>query len=118
MLKFTTIRDADVDATPELDVMAGPCRVTHIRVGNVDSSTALAYLKLYDDPNPTVGTSIPDYVFELPAGKIVDLSLGSGIPFANGLSFACVTTGGTAGLASPGASAVVTANLTLLPGVS
>ncbi len=118
-LKGTTIRDADVDESPELDVMAGPCRLTHIRAGNVDSAAdAAMYLKLYDDLNPTVGTSVPDYVFEIPLNKIVDIPLGAGIVFVNGLSFACVTVGGTVGTTGPVATKLITANFTLLPGVS
>lgn len=122
-LKFSIAKDADADSTAEKDVMAGPCRITNIRVDNnvdTDSGTqTVVYLKLYDDLNPTVGTTAPDYIFEIPADQQVNLNPkgGKGIKFVNGLSYAVVQEPGTAGTTDPATNTTVTVTMDLLPGV-
>lgn len=71
-------------------------------VVEVDNSnnTVAAYLKLYDHASPTVGTTAPNWVFLCPANVKRTYSCPGGSAFTN-LSLACVTTGGTAGTASP-----------------
>lgn len=120
-LKFSVVKDDDANATVEKDVMAGPCRVTHIKVKNDNSGTpTVVYLKLYDDLNPTVGTTAPDFDFKIPSGVEFSLPLngGKGIKFVNGLSFACIKEAGTAASAQTAPDTNVDVFLTTLPGVS
>jgi hypothetical protein len=114
---YTLVKDGTCDNAAEKDVMAGPCRLASLYVNNAENS-ASSYLKLYDDENPTVGTTVPDFVIEVPGRFIGSLPCNppNGYPFSTGLSFAAVTAGGTAGTTSPSSSFVV--ELTLLPGVS
>lgn len=119
---YSIVNDADSDASIALDVMSGPCRLMHIHVDN-NANSADSFLKLYDNVNPTVGTTVPDYVFKAQQTAAnaedrleIPCNVGTGFKFTNGLSFACVTVGGTAGVTGPTSSVIVT--LTLLPGVS
>lgn len=111
-----TIIDIPVDdGSAYLDLMVGPCRVMNIHVNNADGS--LNYVKLYDDLNPTIGTSVPDYVFEVPASVETPFPCnpGKGLPFDKGVSLAVVTAGGTGGITGP---TLVTVSLTCLKGLS
>lgn len=121
-LKATVVKDADADSTVEKDVMSGPCRVTHIKA--VHTGAAVVYLKLFDDLDPTLGTTAPDFDFKIPAsgnGAIefgIPINGGAGIPFDNGLSFACINEAGTAAGAQTNPISNVAVYLTCLPGVS
>lgn len=67
---------------------------------HIDNSAlaAVAYVKLYDTASAvTVGTTVPDWVFRIPASVQLAITLMGGVAFANGLQVATVTTGGTAG---------------------
>lgn len=117
-LKATVVKDADADSTVEKDVMSGPCRVTHIKVNS--TATTAVYLKLFDDLDPTLGTTAPDYDFKIPLNVEFGIPIngGEGIPFANGLSFAVINEAGTAAAAQTDPDATVEVYLTCLPGVS
>lgn len=120
-LKATVVKDADADSTVEKDVMSSPCRVTHIKVKNDGTGTPTAvYLKLFDDLDPTLGTTAPDYDFKIPANVEFGIPIngGEGIPFANGLSFACIKEAGTAATTQTDPDTTVEVYLTCLPGVS
>lgn len=109
---FSIVKDTDADETVEADVLGGPCRVTDIYTEGV---AAASYLKFYDDIAPIVGTTIPDYVIEIPASGTLARAafplFGKPLEFSEGLSFACVTTGGTAGDTGPTGSVVVVLGL-------
>lgn len=120
-LKASIIYDSLTEAgrDNENDVMSGPCRLTHIRVKNGDA--AILYLKLFDNVNPTLGTTAPDFVFMIPSSGTqasfdIPVNGGAGIKFNNGLSYAIVTTGGTGGTAGPTAATLLV--LQAIPGVS
>lgn len=101
------VKDTVANATPVKDVMAGPCRVTHIHATN--GAAAVMYLKLYDNINPSVGTTDPVEIMTLRGsgteGGVSDFPVD--MEFEEGLSFACVTTGGTAGTTDPTSSVIV-----------
>ena len=117
-LKASVVQDADADSTIEKDVMSGPCRVTHIKVES--AATTAVYLKMFDDLNPTLGTSAPDYDFKIPLNVEFGIPIngGAGIPFANGLSFACINEAGTAAGGQTDPDGTVAVTLSCLPGVS
>ena len=114
---YSIIRDADADENAELDVMAGPCRVTHCEVVNGDAATR--YVRLFDNKNPTVGTTPPDHVLFIPSSAVKALAtfpFPEPLVFANGLSFCMVTVGGTVGAVGPTLTSKIV--LHVRPGVS
>jgi len=130
---LTFIYDSDANATIEKDVMEGPCTLLAIWC-DMDTNSVLlgAFLKLYDDVNPTVGTTDPTDVefFEgktlaVDTDKLITTRLpnaGKGIKFPKGLSFAFVawvsaTDGpGTSGTGNPVTQAAIA--LVLKKGIS
>lgn len=97
---------ADEDATDSHDVMKGPCRLDSLHYKNGDAS--VNYLKLYDNVDPVIGTTVPDFVFMLPASGEDTIPFPFPIVFENGLSWAIVTAGGTGGVTGPTATSTVT----------
>lgn len=54
-----------------------------------NAAAAVRYLKIYDKATaPTVGTDIPVLTIALPASTAFSLSIGNGLAFRNGISFA------------------------------
>lgn len=103
--------DTDVTNAAVKDVMNGPGYLHAIVVDNTGG--AAFHLKLYDNGNPTVGGTDPDWILFVPAAGIytflfkVYTSAGiyeSGVYFATGLSWAGVTEAGTAGTTDPSAT--------------
>lgn len=112
------VQDTDADNTVEKDVVVGPCRLLHVEATN--PNTAVVYLKLFNKINPVLGTDAPDEIIECAGsgteGGVTDIPIHppKGLLFSVGLSFACVTAGGTAGTTSPTSN--VTVNLHVQPG--
>lgn len=68
---------------------------------------AATFLKLYNNAAPTIGTTAPDAIFMIPANATISVAIPGGVTFATALSYAAVTTGGTAGVtATTGAFAL------------
>lgn len=98
---LTVIRDTDADATSEADVNTGAATLYIIQIDNSANSTQAVFLKLYNATAPTIGTTAPDFVLRVAGGATVRLAIAEGLSFPTGLSFACVTAGGTGGTTSP-----------------
>lgn len=90
---------------PDNNVLGAAGKVYMIEVDNT-ANAASSYLKLYDDGNPTVGTTAPEDVVRVKAGQKRCLVIPEGLDFTI-LSFACVTTPGTAGTSSPASPVIV-----------
>ena len=75
------------------------------------SNGAASYLKIYDSLGPTIGTTDPDWI--LPVAASVQRTFlfteddVMGLTIANGISYGCVTAGGTAGTTSPTSSVIL-----------
>lgn len=114
---FSLLKDADADEVVVKDAMQGPCRVTEIQV--LGPTSATGYLKLYDDANPTVGTTVPDYVLPVTvAGTAVKTTYtfpDTPLVFRNALSWALVQEAGTAGTTAP--ASTCTAELAVKEGI-
>lgn len=100
------IRDTDVDETAENDVNAGAGTLYGIKINNSLNSAA-SFVKLYNNAAPTVGTTAPDMVIKVKAGKTRSLLIPQGISFPTGISYACVTAGGTGGVTGPTSAVTV-----------
>jgi hypothetical protein len=93
----------------EKDILGGACRLFALFITGDVSVTD--YVKLYDNSDPTGGTTAPD--FSIPVAEVANLG-GShpnvfdpdGEPFANGLSVGADDAGGTALGTSPTACIV------------
>ena len=89
-LRHAALRDEDLKNTPRKDVMGGACTVYAIECHN-DGTGGTKYVKMFDAVNPTMGTTIPDFVFEVANNFKSIMTFPDGIAFANGLSFAATT---------------------------
>ncbi len=103
------IKETSAGATANNDVTGTSGTIYMIEVDNAANSSS-SFMKIYDDAAPTIGTTVPDHVFRVPANQVRQIVCPGGMDFSN-LSFAVVTAGGTMGTTSP-ASAVVVAIVT------
>ena len=71
-----------------------------VDVDNGSNGSNPAYLKVYDNASPTVGTTAPDLIFKVAASLRRSFVIPEGIAFTN-LSMACVIEAGTAGTTDP-----------------
>lgn len=98
---LTIVRDTDADGTAEANVNSGAAVLHLLQVDNTGNASAASYLKIYDATSATVGTTEPDVVIRVPGGATLKLAIPQGLSFATGITFACVTAGGTGGTTSP-----------------
>ncbi len=98
---LSVIREIDSDATPQEDVNSGAATLYLISIDNTANAAQKNYLKLYNSLTATVGTTAPDIIIPVPGGSTVTVAMPEGVSFATGLSFATVTTAGTAGATNP-----------------
>lgn len=98
--------DTDADATSENDVRSGASTVYLVDIDNA-SNSAVTYIKFYNAASPTVGTTAPDMILIAAASTRVVYSIPQGHSFGTALSFAGLTTGGTAGTTSPTSNVTV-----------
>lgn len=93
--------DTTGDTTIEKMVRAGQTTIYAIFVDNSLLASPV-YLKFYDDPNPTGGTTDPDDQFLIPASTRVPFFLGpDGMEYSSGLSFAVSDSPGTQAGSAP-----------------
>lgn len=68
------------------------------------ANSAASYLKIYNTATVTVGTTVPDFVYLVPASTKITLVFPSGTTLGTAMTFATVTAGGTAGTTPPTAA--------------
>jgi hypothetical protein len=90
----------DADETSNNSVTGASGSIYQLEIDNTNNSDNPAYLKIYDNASPVVGTTAPDFIFKAAISKTMSLAIPSGLPF-NSLSFAVVVSGGTAGTTGP-----------------
>ena len=90
----TIVTDTSAGATGQT-VVSSAVRIYAVYANN--TTGAKAYVKLYNNATPTIGTNNPDIVLMFPASTARQYSFPEGIPLATALTYACVTTGGTTG---------------------
>jgi len=94
------IKDTEANATPETNVTGAAGTLYMLDIDNRGNPADVAYLKIYDDAAPTVGTSDPDFIFKVPVNQRRQIVCPDGLDFA-ALSFAVVTAPGTPGTTDP-----------------
>lgn len=100
------IVQTDADETANNDVTGTSGSIYMIEIDNEGNADNAAYLKLYDNASPTIGTTSPDWVFKVAVNQKRSIVVPSGLDFTN-LSFACVISGGTAGTTGPTSAVIV-----------
>ena len=66
------------------------------------------WLKIYDHVDPTIGTTVPDFIFQLDASASRQYIMTAGSTFANGISYAVIKgAGGTGGTTAPDSACTV-----------
>ena len=103
---FKIISDSDSDSTSENNVNDGAATVYSIDIDNV--AAAVSYFKAWNAAVPVVGTTAPDLILGpiVASGRRTCVITG-GLSFATALSFATVTTAGTAGTTNPASDVIV-----------
>lgn len=96
----------EANSTSNNNVTGAAGSIFQIDLDNSANADNPAYLKIYDNASPTVGTTPPDLIFKAPVNTRLNMCVPDGIAF-NDLSFAVVTTGGTAGTTDPTSAVVV-----------
>jgi len=89
------LTDDDVDETAVDNVFGGSATVYSM---HMDVPSGTTHLRLYDNADPTVGTTEPDFIFKLT--EEVCWTIIDGITF-NNLSYAAVQEDGTSGNTGP-----------------
>lgn len=98
-------------ATADDAVVGAAAKVASIYVDN-SANSAASYVCLYDNADPTVGTTVPDEVIYVRAGKKRWINyVDDKLEFGTAISVACKTAGGTAGTTSP--TSTVTMRMTV-----
>lgn len=107
-LGATKFTDLVLDATINYLVTTANEELYGLEIDN-SQNTVDVFVKVWDlDTGVDLGTTVPDFVFRVDAGKKVplpltggDLSTDIGVTMATGIAIACVTAGGTGGSTSP-----------------
>lgn len=98
--------DSDVDNTAENNVNDGAATIYSIVIDNT-ANAATSYIKFYNAAAPTVGTTAPDMILMMPASVEREFTFPDGVVFSSALSWAGVTTAGTAGTTGPTSNVVM-----------
>lgn len=94
------IKDTEANAVAKVDVTGAAGAIFMIDIDNTGNPADVAYLKIYDDGAPTVGTTEPDFIFKVPVNQRRSVVCPEGLDFAT-LSYALVTSAGTPGVTPP-----------------
>lgn len=97
VLLVGAVFDDDADATVSKDVTKSSSKVTQMTV----TATNAGYLHVWDNRNPTGGTTAMDFTIKCAAG-ITEAGFPNGLVFEEGCSFMYTTDAGTAAVTSPG----------------
>ena len=93
--------NTDINAT-KAGIVSASNVVYSVDVDNRLNSAA-SYLKLWNVAvgSVTVGTTVPDWIIEVPAAGTASVYIPEGITFGTALTVACVTEDGTGGTTNP-----------------
>ena len=101
------VHDTSANGTAATNTTGAAGVLFFLQVDNTANSQ-VSYFKLYNNASVTVGTTVPDFVFMLPASTSRAFSFPLGIAFSAAFSHCCTTAGGTAGAVDPPSAVVVT----------
>lgn len=101
---FGTTRSVDLDlGNSVIAVLGASGTFFAVEVDNTGNDEDV-YLKIWDQTSVTLGTTTPNWVYRIRAGKkrgFLPSGLGNGVALSTGLAAAVVTAGGTGGTTAP-----------------
>jgi hypothetical protein len=100
------ITDTTADATAANNVTGAASTIYYFEIDNTANVGDPVFFKVYDHASPTIGTTNPLIILRAAAGTKEYFVVPQGVGFSVALSYACVTTAGTAGTGNP-ANAVI-----------
>ena len=97
--------DSASNATSEDNVTAAAPTIYQLKTNNSGNAAAV-YTKIWDNAAPTVGTTAPNWILKVKASGTLKMTVArsdaaGGATMQTALSFATVTTAGTAGTTNP-----------------
>ena len=101
------VHDTSANGTAATNTTGAAGVLFFLQVDNTANSQD-SYFKMFNNATVTVGTTVPDFVFMLPASASRAISFPLGIAFSAAFSHCCTTAGGTAGNTGPANPVVVT----------
>ena len=96
-----------VNAGASVAVKASSAVLYELELDNTANAAAASYTKLYNTGTVTVGVTIPDAVYLIPAATKITIVMPSGTTFGTALSVCTTTAGGTAGSTGPTSAVIV-----------
>lgn len=96
-------RDSDLEITGRKDTNNGAASLKNLFATKASGSN-ISYIKLYDDRDPTFGTTSPDFVFPFPATGDMNVVFHVAYKFANGFSYCAAQEAGKTVTNNPDAS--------------
>ena len=94
------VSDTNANQVVKTAVTGAAGSIFLIDIDNSGNSDNAAYLKIYDVSSVSVGSTAPDFIFKVPVNQRRSFAIPDGLSFSF-LSFAVVTTPGTAGNTGP-----------------
>jgi hypothetical protein len=104
----------DTSATNAVNAIKASSTLVYYIIIDNSLNVASSYFKAFNlaSGSVTLGTTAPDLVIYVPASSIVTIpfftSAANGVTFGTALSYAVVTTGGTAGNTGPSSAVTLT----------
>lgn len=107
LLTGATLYTDTASGVTAVAIKASSAVVYELELDNTANAAAASYTKLYNTGTVTVGTTVPDGVFYIPAATKITVVLPAGVTYGTALTVATVTTGGTAGVTAPVSSVAI-----------
>ena len=105
-LGATLVTQTTATAAADDDLFTGAATLHMVDIDNA-ANVAAVYVKLFNNTNPTVGTTAADAVYMCPGSVRRVFPVPSGVAYSVGISIACVTGALEADTTSPGNPVVV-----------
>ena len=105
-LGTSVVEDTAADATRDTPKGSSTTAFA-VYIDNTANSGTDAYLKLWNNATPTVGTTVPDMVLFCPRSGTRQYNFGDGVVFGTAFTYACTTSGADSSSASPSAGVQV-----------
>ena len=90
------ITQSSASRTPDINLLTGTTGTIHTIILNNGSGSGTNYLQVYDDKEPTYGTSAPVFCCFVAASAKVTVFSKTGLTISTALSVAAGNAGGTA----------------------
>ena len=90
------LTDTEANSTAEDNATGNSSGTFYCVYANNTSNKVATFVKIADNSNATSNSTVPDYVFYYPAGKVISYTVAGGTAYAAGLSFWATSTAASA----------------------